>query len=125
MMAILEINGNIALYSGSEKISTVHIPNHTISRPLSEKMSAPENTIGAAAATRNSLGNQKTKSPFLPFPRRSSLLPTALQKSSFNDNTFDDELHMLSPVPTLQSSANRKYVDIYPSIDIYSEEINS
>lgn len=96
MMAILDINGNIALYTGPVLATKVHIPNHTFIRHLSEKLPAP----------RNSIGNQNTKSPFHTFPRRSSLLPTALQKPS-NDNTLDDELHLLSPVPPLQSSFNK------------------
>lgn len=98
MMAVLDSNGYIALYSGSVLASKVHVPHNGFLKNLSyHKMPPP------TSATSNNLytNNQNINSPSVTFPRRSSLLPTALQKPV---NTFDDELHMLSPVQPLQSS---------------------
>lgn len=103
MMAILDTNGYIALYSGSVLASKVHIPNNSFMKNLSYYKMPPPTTEPSSNLYPN---NQNINSPNVTFPRRSSLLPTALQKPA-NDNAFDDELHLLSPVQPLHSSFNK------------------
>lgn len=102
MMVVLDVTGNIALYSGPTLASKVHIPNNLFVKNLSYKMAAPVISIGSGTYG----SNPNTNTPNLTFPRRSSLLPTALQKPA-NDSPFDEELHLLSPVPPLQSTSNK------------------
>ncbi|XP_055843307.1 anaphase-promoting complex subunit 1 [Episyrphus balteatus] len=75
MIAILDPSGTLTLYTGTVFVSKVHV----------------------VAVIPSSLPQSKPSCS--PFPRRSSLLPTASQKS---DSNFEEELHMLSPVHPLQ-----------------------
>lgn len=75
MVAILDPSGTLILYTGTVFVSKVHVVAVIPS-------SVPQNKPSCS-----------------PFPRRSSLLPTAPQKS---DSNFEEELHMLSPVHPLQ-----------------------
>ncbi|TMW48346.1 hypothetical protein DOY81_006572 [Sarcophaga bullata] len=89
MIAVLDPSGTLILYTGNIFVSKVHIPN-TLSN------NTPLIKVGP---TNRTTVPQSNKSPNTSFPRRSSLLPTA-QKPG--DTTFEDELHLLSPVHPLQ-----------------------
>ena len=81
MIMVLAPCGTLMLYSGPSLVGKVHVAGILSSFVTS---SAISNTFGSS------------------FPRRSSLLPTVTNQSESN---FDEELHMLSPVPPLQSSS--------------------
>ncbi|XP_075158873.1 anaphase promoting complex subunit 1 [Haematobia irritans] len=87
MIAVLDPSGILILYTGGVLVSKVHIPNTNTG-----------NTPGSKTTANIACGPQN-KSPNTSFPRRSSLLPSA-QKPG--DTTFEEELHMLSPVHPLQ-----------------------
>lgn len=74
MIAVIDLSGNIILYSGINMIGKVHIG-------------------GVLAGLINSPYNQIKKFDS-PFPRRSSLLPMMSR-----DKPIDDPFHQLSPVP--------------------------
>lgn len=78
MIAVLAHCGSLILYSGSILIGKVDISGITLNRQP-----------------------QPIQLPQTSFPRRSSLLPTISTESS-----FDDEVHLLSPVYPLQSQYN-------------------
>uniref|UniRef100_W4VRH0 Putative anaphase-promoting complex apc subunit 1 meiotic check point regulator/tsg24 n=1 Tax=Corethrella appendiculata TaxID=1370023 RepID=W4VRH0_9DIPT len=80
MMVVLAPCGTVMLYSGYNLIGKVHVAG-----------------ILSSFITSNSINTSLTS----PFPRSSSLLPTvSIQQES---SSFDDELHMLSPVQPLPS----------------------
>lgn len=87
MIAVLDPSGTLILYTGNVLVSKVHIPNTLTNNTPTSKI-----TANITPTTHN-------KSPNTSFPRRSSLLPSA-QKPG--DTTFEEELHLLSPVHPLQ-----------------------
>uniref|UniRef100_A0A1I8M2U1 Uncharacterized protein n=1 Tax=Musca domestica TaxID=7370 RepID=A0A1I8M2U1_MUSDO len=90
MLAVLDTSGTLILYTGTVLVSKVHIPNTLSGNTPSSKM---------PTSVQNITPSMQNKSPNTSFPRRSSLLPSA-QKPS--DSTFEEELHLLSPVHPLQ-----------------------
>lgn len=87
MIAVLDPSGSLILYTGNVLVSKVHIPNTLPGNTPVSKV-----TISVTSA-------QQNLSPNTSFPRRSSLLPSS---SKPGDTTFEDELHLLSPVHPLQ-----------------------
>lgn len=99
MIAVLDPSGTLILYTGGVLVSKVHIPNTITGNTPSSKIPTTTN---------------QNKSPNTSFPRRSSLLPTA-QKPG--DATFEDELHLLSPVHPLQPPFLNRLV--WSNVDYY------
>ncbi|XP_023295773.2 anaphase-promoting complex subunit 1 [Lucilia cuprina] len=97
MIAVLDPSGTLILYTGNVLVSKVHIPNTLTNNTPTSKV-----TINVTPSTHN-------KSPNTSFPRRSSLLPSA-QKPG--DTTFEDELHLLSPVHPLQPQFSNRNSNI-------------
>ncbi|XP_055370778.1 anaphase-promoting complex subunit 1 isoform X2 [Condylostylus longicornis] len=85
MIAILDSNSSLVLYTGPVLISKVHISSLAI----------PTFTTPITCTTATLMAN---------FPRRSSLLPSRAQ----SDSQFDDELNLLSPVQPLHASLPNK-----------------
>ena len=103
MIAVLDPSGTLILYTGNILVSKVHIPNTIFNN-------TPVTKVGT---TNRNTGTQSNKSPNTSFPRRSSLLPTA-QKPG--DTTFEDELHLLSPVHPLQPQFSNRCNNICLSL---------
>ncbi|XP_004520043.1 anaphase-promoting complex subunit 1 [Ceratitis capitata] len=96
MIAVLDPSGSLILYTGAVMVSKVHVAAAMGSTSVCVVTPTPNATTSTLAG----------KSPNTSFPRRSSLLPT-IQKPT--DTTFDEELHLLSPVHPLQPQfPNRK-----------------
>ncbi|XP_055551724.1 anaphase-promoting complex subunit 1 [Wyeomyia smithii] len=81
LMAVLAPCGTLMLYTGPVQVGKVHVAGILSSFVTS-----------SALSTSFSSGSQS-------FPRRSSLLPSALVTQA--ESRFDEELHMLSPVQPL------------------------
>ncbi|XP_008202865.1 anaphase-promoting complex subunit 1 [Nasonia vitripennis] len=80
MMAVMESNGNIIIYSGTSFIGKLHIPN------------VVPNIVGNNYVLSSVYGRD-----FLsPYPRRSSLISP--NRQSTPDVKFDEGVHLLSPV---------------------------
>ncbi|XP_053948485.1 anaphase-promoting complex subunit 1 isoform X1 [Anastrepha ludens] len=92
MIAVLDPSGSLILYTGAVLVSKVHVA----AAMGSTSVSVGAGNVTPTPATTKTLA---ANSPNSPFPRRSSLLPT-IQKPT--DTTFDEELHLLSPVHPLQ-----------------------
>ncbi|XP_058442829.1 anaphase-promoting complex subunit 1 isoform X2 [Malaya genurostris] len=84
MIVILAPCGTLMLYTGPVQVGKVHVAGILSSFVTSSALS-------------NSFGSLQG------FPRRSSLLPSAVPQV---ESRFDEELHMLSPVQPLQSTSN-------------------
>ncbi|KAL7307917.1 hypothetical protein TKK_0000010 [Trichogramma kaykai] len=80
MMAVMELNGNITIYSGSSYVGKLHIP------------SVLPSIVGPSFA----LPHFYDREIMSPYPKRSSLILTAATSSP--DIKFDDGVHLLSPV---------------------------
>lgn len=83
---VLQPCGSLAVYSGPHLISKVHIGG-----VLANRQPIPASVVQANSS----------------FPRRSSLLPTVQNV----DTSFDEELHMLSPVYPVQPNFNTRKSD--------------
>ncbi|XP_058812243.1 anaphase-promoting complex subunit 1 [Topomyia yanbarensis] len=84
MIAVLAPCGTLMLYTGPVQVGKVHVAGILSSFVTSSALS-------------NSFGSSQG------FPRRSSLLPSAVAQA---ESRFDEELHMLSPVQPLQPASN-------------------
>ncbi|XP_030380933.1 anaphase-promoting complex subunit 1 [Scaptodrosophila lebanonensis] len=97
MIVVLDPGGNLILYTGTVLISKVHItpllsttvPSSLIATniPLLNQLATP---------TPPTIKGSMSGSPSFVEVRRSSLLPT--KSATAELNSFDDELHMLSPI---------------------------
>ncbi|XP_054087608.1 anaphase-promoting complex subunit 1 [Zeugodacus cucurbitae] len=106
MIAVLDPSGSLILYTGAVLVSKVHV-----AAAMGSTSVCAGNLTPTANATASTLAG---KSPNTSFPRRSSLLPT-IQKPA--DTTFEEELHLLSPVHPLQPQfPNRKNSNICLSL---------
>lgn len=86
MIAVLDPSGTLIMYTGPNLLSKIHISGN-IPLPVNKRL------------TLNS-----------PFPRRSSLLPSAKPAES----SFNEALHALSPVHPLQpSSSSKRMTDVH------------
>lgn len=88
MIVLLELNGNLTIYSGTSYVGKLHIPN----------------------ISTNTFGNSKVLSIFYgqellsPYPRRSSLISPC--KFPTPDVKFDEGVHLLSPVGGTSTNSN-------------------
>ncbi|XP_036221809.2 anaphase-promoting complex subunit 1 isoform X2 [Bactrocera oleae] len=106
MIAVLDPSGSLILYTGAVLVSKVHV-----AAAMGSTSVCTGNVTPTTNATASTLAG---KSPNTSFPRRSSLLPT-IQKPT--DTTFEEELHLLSPVHPLQPQfPNRKNSNICLSL---------
>ncbi|XP_017115012.1 anaphase-promoting complex subunit 1 [Drosophila elegans] len=104
MIAVLDPGGSLILYTGTVLISKVHItpllaPTASLATPLFTPTAAaaatPPPPVSAQSKAPVSVAGCGSSSSFVEV-RRSSLLPT---KAPGDLAAFDEELHMLSPIP--------------------------
>ncbi|XP_067639434.1 anaphase-promoting complex subunit 1 isoform X2 [Eurosta solidaginis] len=113
MIAVLDPSGSLILYTGAVLVSKVHVAAAITSSSAGGGGSG-DNVTPTPSSTSTGTSTLAGKSPNTSFPRRSSLLPT-IQKPT--DTTFDEELHLLSPVHPLQPQfPNRKTSNICLSL---------
>ncbi|XP_034650000.1 anaphase-promoting complex subunit 1 [Drosophila subobscura] len=122
MIAVLDPGGSLILYTGTVLISKVHITPLLASSVPTTSMATPKTVPAAAAASgaavtakasSNSSGSGGGSSSFGDV-RRSSLLPT---KAPADLASFDEELHMLSPIaPQVVSYTHRQAHNICKSL---------
>lgn len=115
LLIVLAPCGSLLIYSGPNMIAKVHVGGI-----LSTRQPTPVNLLPTATLT---------------IPRRSSLLPTVQS----NESTFDDDMHLLSPVyplqqpqfgsrPTsyccgLRDPAGNRFTLVYPNNSMYRVSI--